>query len=547
MRTTALLTIPFLLAACSDPAARPTPAGELELDVADIGASPDLDEASLDLGAADLRDLDAAADLEGADDGVLDSAADAALPPPCEEPPGAIFVAPGGRAGATGEEDDPLGTLSAAMSRAMAGDTVVLRGGRYAEALEFVRSGEPGRPITVRAACGEQPVLDGAGLGVEGLVMIRSRAHLVVEGLTLKGLTASRASVTPAGVWVRGESKEITIRGNTITGIRAYRDGEDSGAHGIAVYGTARGATSQITIEGNTLHDMRLGWSEALVVNGNVRDFKVIRNIVYDVDNIAYDFIGFEPDICEACDQGDELEGEALNRARRGLVAENVAYDVSSYGNPAYGDTKAAGCFYVDGGAQITIERNVAYRCDIGVELASEWPGKSTRAIIVRDNLLYHHDVTGIATGGYDDGSGPGGGSARDCAVVHNTIVDSSRSGWAETGLLLQNRNVNNRYQNNIIVSTASHQSITVAGARNEGNIFGHNLTRGPLDGLAPGAGWQTGDPRFVDAARPDLRLMPGSPALRAGTPLPQGIGAAVDHDGSPRDAAAPTMGALEP
>lgn len=534
----ALLT---LLIACDED----TPATTRDMDTArDMSADPELpDQSSSPDQAPDLRDeadmlADMPADMSPAPD---------QGPQPCAAPPGAIFVATDGTPGAAGTEAAPLATLAEALGRAQAGDTVVVRAGRYAEALDMPRSGAEGAPITVRGRCDERPVLDGAALtardGIVAAARIEGQHHIIIQGFEIVGLRAQRASETPVGIWVTGAAHHITLRDNLIHDIRAHRDGADSGAHGIAVYGTTRQPAHDITIEGNTLHDMKLGWSEALVINGNVRDFLIEDNDVHDVDNIAYDLIGFEPDICASCAQVDEIVGDDLNRARRGTIRGNVSSRVSSVTNPAYGGEKAAGCFYVDGGAELIIERNTAYQCDIGIELGSEWPGKSTRAIIVRDNLLYGHDVAGISTGGYDDGDGPGGGSARDCAVIHNTIVDSSRDGWADTGLLLQNRNVNNRYQNNIIVATTGKNAMTIAGSLNRDNTISHNLTRGPLDGLTPGPGWLTGDPAFLSAT--DHHLSAASPAIDAGAALPAAITSGVDHDGDARDAR-PDIGAFE-
>jgi hypothetical protein len=538
-----LLALLALLTACDEDAPATAP---------DMDATPDQSGAldmttSADMASpSDMPDADTSPDADMSETMDMPDAPDQG-PAPCAAPPGAIFVAADGAPGAAGTEAAPLATLAEALGRAQAGDTVVVRAGRYAEVLDMTRSGADGAPITVRGHCGERPVLDGSALtardGIVAAVRIEGQHHIIIEGFEIVGLRAQRASETPVGVWVTGAAHHITLRDNLIHDLRAHRDGANSGAHGIAVYGTTRQPAHDITIQSNTLHDMKLGWSEALVVNGNVRDFLIEDNDVHDVDNIAYDFIGFEPDICAACSQLDTLDGDDLNRARRGTIRGNSAARVSSATNPAYNGEKAAGCFYVDGGAELIIERNTATQCDIGIELGSEWAGKSTRAIIVRDNLLIAHDVAGIGTGGYDDGDGPGGGSAKDCAVIHNTIVDSSRDGWADTGLLLQNRNVNNRYQNNIIVATTGKNAITIAGSLNRDNTISHNLTRGPLDGLTPGPGWLTGDPAFISAT--DLHLAPASPAIDAGAALPAAITSGVDHDGKARDTK-PDIGAFE-
>ncbi len=370
-----------------------------------------------------------------------------------------------------------------------------------------------------------------------------------MEGFELRGLTGVGGNF-PAAVWVRGACSDITLRDNVVHTINAEGGGRANGAHGIAVYGTRVTPAEDITIEGNELRDMVLGPSEAMVINGNVRRFTVRGNSVHDVNNIAYDFIGFERDVCPSCNQTDALDRADVNRVRDGLVVGNLAYNVTSARNPAYAGEKAAGCFYVDGGARIVIERNRAHHCDLGVELASEHAGLSTRAVTVRNNVLWLNDVTGVATGGYDAGNGPGGGAARDCVIVHNTIVDSSRSGWANTGFLLQNRNVNNVYVSNVIVSAtgSGHSAIDVGGAMNTGNTVDYNLTfRGGVAGVTAGARMVSGDPRFVSEATADFRLQAASPALDRAQPFDPTRDGTVDLAGTSRlRGAAPDLGAHE-
>ncbi|MEP7120574.1 MAG: DUF1565 domain-containing protein [Byssovorax sp.] len=452
-----------------------------------------------------------------------------------------IFVGPTGKDTAAGTESDPFATVNHALAKAVAGDTVFVRDGVYSELVTFPGSGAAGAPIALRAYCGEHPVLDATGLGSgdaqPALVSIVDRSHVVVDGFELRNLTGTGNSF-PAGIWVRGSVSDVVIRNNDVHHITAPNGGKDTGAHGIAVYGEKTTPSEDVHLTGNLLHDLVLGPSEAMVVNGNVRKFEVLDNTVHDVNNIAFDFIGFESDVCASCSQADVTDVDSVNRVREGLVRGNTAFNMTTATNPAYGGEKAAACFYVDGGAGILIERNVAHDCDLGVELASEHYQKATRAVIVRDNFLYDNDVTGIATGGYDPGIGPGGGSAEQCWIVNNTIVNSSRNGWADAGVLLQNRNVNNHFENNIVVATIGGSTVSNGGLKNTGNLIDYNLYfNGALSGVIDGGHSISKDPLLISPSTGDLHLSAGSPAIDGGDDMVGANGAPqdLDIDGEPR------------
>lgn len=513
-----------------------------------IGAAPSV----LACSSTDTSGGTASDGARGGDGDGQGEAADAALATgaaagvqtasPCVPPsPTSIVVhvaASNGSDSAVGSASAPVRTITKGLSLAQPGDTVLVHGGTYNELVTFPRSGLANKPITLRAACGEpRPLIDGtgkgAGVGFPALVAITDRSHLVVEGLALARLTGAGGNF-PAGVWVRGAAKDIVLRNVLVREIKAEAGGADGGAHGIAIYGTNADPIEDVVVEASELQDLVLGASEALVVNGNVRRFTIRRTSVHDANNIAFDFIGYEG-TCSGC-SGDDLGAPSVDRARDGVVSGNVAYNITSRGNPAYGQDRSAGCFYVDGGGRITIERNTAHHCDIGVELASEHAGKATSEIIVRNNFLFTNWVTGISTGGYDAGNGPGGGRAEGCSVVHNTIVDSARDSWAKTALLLQNRNVNNVYANNILVASTGTSALKVDGAGNQGNAIDHNLYAGAVTGAQPGAGSISGQqPAFVSAATGDLHLQATSPAIGHGAVLAAAIAGTFDIDGDAR------------
>jgi hypothetical protein len=306
-------------------------------------------------------------------------------------------------------------SIQEALNAAYAGDTVLVRekSEPYYEAIRFIRSGNENEGYIVLAAYpNERPVIDGTGVNfgsdwIIGLVKIVNKNYVEINGFEIRNLITSASNKFPAGIWVRGSSNHIRILNNKIHGIKHLN--ADAGAHGLAVYGTdSETPIHDVLIENNEIYDCVLAWSESLVLNGNVENFIVRRNIVHDNDNIAFDFIGYEG----TCSNSE------FDMARNGLVSENVAYNIDSRTNPAYGGEWGADGFYVDGGKDIVFERNLVYNCNIGFEFASEHAGKFTSGIIMRNNFVLNNHAYGLTVGGYDAQRG----GTKDCIIVNNTF-----------------------------------------------------------------------------------------------------------------------------
>lgn len=450
-------------------------------------------------------------------------------------------------------------TIQAAVTAAGPGDTIEVSTGTYAEFVSFPNSGTPGNPITLTAKAGHTPVIDGTTLAttdLEGLVFIEDRSYITVSGMEIANLSASSPGHFPAGIWVRGTSHHIELLGNKVHDIR--NSGCSScGAHGIAVYGTSASASiHDILIDGNEVYDCVLGWSESVVVNGNVEDFAITGNIVHDNNNIGIDAIGFEGE-CTGC-------SDALDQARDGIISGNLVYNIDSQGNPAYGSERSADGIYVDGGTRIVIERNIVHDSNIGIELASEHSGKATSEVLVRSNFVYRSHSIGIAIGGYDNHRG----STRDCAIVHNTLYDNDTDHSTGGELLVQYDTRDNLIENNVIFANSQNQFIANEWSLNSGNVVDHNLyfSAGgaaasqwvwktvPYTGFAA---WKSGtgndanstfaDPVLVSPAGGDLHLGPGSPAVGAAVALAAAVAGTEDIDGTPRvSGAAADIGADE-
>lgn len=461
-------------------------------------------------------------------------------------PPGNYYVSVSGNDSNPGTLALPWRHIQYALNRVAPGSTVNVRTGVYNEYVNFTNSGAAGNYIVLQNYVGEVPVIDGTGLpisGEVGLVSIVNRQYVKLIGFEVRNLKAGGvSSAFPQGISVRGNGAYIEIRDNQVHDIE--NSCKRCGAHGIAVYGRDPNASiHDIVIDGNEVYNGKFGWSESLVLNGNVERFTVSNNIVHDNDNIGIDFIGFE----------GENPDPALDRARDGLVFGNLVYNIDSYGNPAYGNDRSADGIYVDGGTNIVIERNVVHHSNLGIELASEHAGKNTSYITLRSNFIYSNTQAGIAIGGYDTHRG----STENCVIVNNTLYNNfTQNDWGGE-LYVQYDTRNNLFENNIIYAGPARNFISSWSSVMTGNVVDYNLyyaAGGGTDGVWQ---WQnvtyttfaayqaaTGndvhglagtDPLFVSNAVPDLHLQSASPAIDAGDNLPGTQVGTTDIDGDPR------------
>ncbi|HEX5903693.1 MAG TPA: NPCBM/NEW2 domain-containing protein [Actinomycetota bacterium] len=463
------------------------------------------------------------------------------------------WVATDGDDAGPGTVDQPWATLQHAADSIGPGATVVVREGVYAQRVEVRGSGEPGRPITFAAAPGERVVLDGSSLevpaGQNAMIAIDGGRHVVIRGFEISGYRSDASGHVPIGILVTGAADHVRLIENAIHDMGTTFEGRNGGdAHGIGVFGTEAGhPIEEVQIVGNELANLSLGSSEALVVNGNVKDFLIEDNKVHDTNNIGIDVIGFE----------GTAPDPTVDQARDGIVRGNEVWNVDSYGNPAYGNDRSADGIYVDGGRDILVEGNQIHDVNIGIELASEHAGRSTRNVTVRNNLVVDSTAIGIAIGGYDRRRG----STEDCVIVNNTVVNTHG-----VELLVQFDTRDNVIANNVLVAGPRHAFIENVYEENVGNTIDYNLYFS-VDGSSAGVWRWKGvgyddfdrwsarsgndrhsifaDPGFVDPAAEDFSLTTGSPAVDAGAFL--AASGATDFGGHPRaQAGGIDLGAFE-
>ncbi len=406
-----------------------------------------------------------------------------------------IYVATNGNDQNDGTKSSPFRTLNKAASQATNGTTVYIREGTYQEHLHIKHSGTKSKPIVFKAYNDEDVTLTrGDDVDTEGntaLITIDSKNYITINGLTLENLSTNLADEKVMGIFITGSSSHISIENNHVQHIETHA--EDGNAHGIAVYGTKK--MTDIHIKSNLLEDLKLGASESLVLNGNIESFYIEDNIIRSSDNIGIDLIGYE--------------GVALNKStdyvREGTVRNNRIYDISSYGNPAYGEDYSAGGIYVDGGKNISIEQNTIHNADIGIEATSEHAGKYAENISIIDNIIYNNYYTGISIGGYDENRG----GTIHSTIARNTLYRNDTKGLGGGQLLLQHDTKTNVIEKNLLTAGPSRLFIanyftTNASNSLRGNIFHKEVGK---DGI-----WVWKDEEFtvfsdfVDASNSDAQ-----------------------------------------
>jgi hypothetical protein len=391
--------------------------------------------------------------------------------------------------------------------------------------------------VTFGSYPGETAVLDAGHFtpsGRQGVLTIHNQSYVRIEGFEIRNFRTAEHQLSPLGVSVTGSGSHIELLNNNVHHIEQTFEGRDApgrggNGFGIAVYGTdAKAPITDLIIDGNEVHHLKTGSSESLVVNGNVTHFRITHNVVHDNNNIGIDVIGFErtaPD-------------PAVDQARDGVVSNNLVYNITSRGNPAYRNEENSDGIYVDGGTRILIEQNVMHDVDFGIELASEHKDRATSYVVARNNLIYHSHTAGVSLGGY----APERGHTDHCTVVNNTLYNNDTSGTGSGEFQMQWNMADNIFANNIVYA-GSRCLISVNKSRVDKNqppvTIDHNLyycASGARASTWAGASATTVgfdkyvettgndshsrflDPYFVDSGAHNFHLQSDSPALAAGT-----------------------------
>lgn len=459
------------------------------------------------------------------------------------------YVATSGNNNADGSLAAPWRTIQHAVDAVGAGDLICVRDGVYNERVSITQSGSAQNgPITLRAVPGENAIVDGTGLSIPdgqyGLVTLIDVSHLTVRGLELRNYTSNFTADVPIGLYVTGAGTNIRLIGNHIHDIRTTANGCAANAFGLKVDGTkAPQSINQLFINGNEIEQLTLGCSESFSLDGNVEFWTISNNRVHDTNNIAIGAIGFE----------GVAPNPFFDQARDGVIVGNTVYNISSFGNPAYGNEYAADGIYVDGGKRILIEQNLVHHVDIGVEVASEHAGRTSSDVIVRNNIVHSGNSAAISIGGYDASVG----GSEHIEIFGNTLFRNDQANTGSGEFQIQYHASNNRFANNIVyagpsgVLVSAYTTDSAAPAQLDYNLYFEESGGVPPAWVWQGVeynslgAWKSGsaqdahssfaNPLFLAPGSFDLRVQVGSPAINAGNDPGGGVVGVADFAGKAR------------
>lgn len=397
---------------------------------------------------------------------------------------GRYYVATTGSDANAGTIGAPFATMAKAVSLAVAGDTILVRGGTYHQSVIVNKNGNSSAYITLAAYPGETPLLDGTGLtlgggfDIRGVILVNGN-YVRVSGFTIQDVAGIGTDMGIA-VFV---SSHIIIDNNST---------KRTASAGIGSW-----ISDNVIIRGNTIQDARTtGSQECLSVNDGT-NVEVSFNTLFQTQTW--------PSSCEGLDIKN-----GVNFAR---VVGNVVHDVPFE------------CIYSDAFSALTsdidIYANTLYRCNQGIALNSEVAGTLTR-VRVFNNVI--HDTNGIGIGTVQFGF-PTTGTIDTLDIFNNTI-DNSRVPYTgnPTGIEFGfHSQVNFTVRNNIIL-TSSTLGAFAANYAVTNLVTDHNLIQAPIISSGPitisDPFLIQASPLFVNQTGFDLHLTASSPAINSGNSL---------------------------
>lgn len=408
------------------------------------------------------------------------------------------YVTPTGDDSNPGTRDRPWRTIQKAADTLVAGETVYIMAGTYAERVVPRNSGSADKYIVYAANPGDTVTIDGAAIDVPewaALFHIEGKDFLRVAGLRVTNAVSNPHN---PGIWAEN-ARHIVIEKNYV-----YRTNDS----GIAAWNS-----QDVIVEGNEVEEACLaGWNECISI-GTTDGFDVRDNRVH---------VSSKEGIC------------AKDGSSNGRVYRNQVHHTEAVG--IYVDAQDKHTFNID------VFDNVSHDgVEDGFAVASE-VGGLLENVRVYNNVAYNNGWVGIDVSDCCIDSHP----ISNVLIVNNTLYNNGRDSWGG-GIVVQNPQAQGIViRNNICCQNHLFQIAVNAALLVDRVTVDHNL----IDGFRGGEDEIYGDQHvegtagFADAGAADFHLLAISPAIDAGSPTDA---PAADFDGHARpNGAACDIGAYE-
>lgn len=398
-----------------------------------------------------------------------------------------FYVAPDGDDNSPGTLERPWRTIQKAADTLLAGDTVYLRQGVYAEPVRPKNSGAPGNEIAYLAFPDERVILDGQDVrlpdDLSGLFEIANRSYIRVRGIHL----INSGPFADNGAILIIASDHITVENNTTF---------NTASSGIGVW-----ESRDIVIAGNIVERAGVGGGQECITVAGSQGFEVRDNLVIDCQKEGID---------------------AKDGSSNGVIDHNIVNHPRAVG------------IYVDAWDkpthEITVSRNVVFNSaeSSGFAVASEMGGLLSN-IRLENNLAYHNHTYGIEISVCCSANHP----MKEILIINNTLYRNGVD-WGG-GIIQDNAQAQGVIIRNNIVSQNLTFQIAVAGDVPIDFIsIDHNLLDGyrGYEDEVYGANYLEGDAGFLDPLSFNFHLSPTSIAIDHGSSLDA---PATDIDGDNR------------
>ncbi len=408
---------------------------------------------------------------------------------------------------------DSFSNLTDALSAALPGNTIeIADSGTYPTPLTLSTNAEglPLDGITIRAATGQTPVLDGStSIGTIAAVQILGLTNVLLQGLTVKGGTIGIMLSHPsASVPLSVTVDRCVLADNSGTGILLLSGGSldvtnsvisNPGGAGIVALGgeltLIRSSVEGSAGDGIDTVGTNVDIFDSIVTGGTGPGLNLFGS-TGTIDGNTFSLNkGSTGDAVDVVDGTITLTNNTLD-SNEGAGIAFLAANSTSPGPSARvsGNTvlrNRSGGILADSGRSLKIDGNLIKDNGSGIRVAGSATALLTNNIIVRST----DPVAGNGIEAADSSS---------VRAVNNTVFNNSHYGVVLSGKATLS------VVNSII---SSNGTADVQGA-GQGDIQFSLIG----DGSLPGNNNIGGNPEFTDPAGDDYTLTPGSPALEAGT-----------------------------